>query len=131
MGQGEGQARPAVGDRAPEQIKAEQIKEEIEETREELGDTVAAVTEKADVKKQAKAKASDAKQTAGAKADAAKQKATAKKDAFVAKAKQVTPESVEASADQARHFAQQNPVPIGLGAAFAAGLVAGWMVRGR
>jgi hypothetical protein len=104
MGQGEGQARPAVGDRDPEQIE-----EEIEETREQLGDTVAAATEKADVKKQAKAK----------------------KDAFVAKAKEVTPESAGASAEQARRFAQQNPVPIGLGGAFAAGLLAGWLVRGR
>jgi hypothetical protein len=104
MGQDEGQARPAVGNRDPDQLK-----EEIEETREDLGDTVAAVTEKVDVKKQA----------------------TAKKDAFVAKAKEVTPDSAGASAEQARRFAQQNPVPIGLGAAFAAGLVAGWLVRGR
>jgi hypothetical protein len=104
MGHGEGQARPAIGNPDPEQIK-----DEIEATREELGDTVAAVTEKADVKKQA----------------------TAKKDAFVAKAKEVTPDSAGASAEQARRFAQQNPVPIGLGAAFAAGLLAGWLVRGR
>jgi hypothetical protein len=104
MGQGQGQARPAVGDRDPEQIK-----DEIEETREELGDTVAAVTEKADVKKQA----------------------TAKKDAFVAKAKELTPESAEAGADQAREFAQQNPVPLGLGAAFALGLLVGSRLRRR
>ena len=36
----------------------EEIEQEIEQTREELGDTVAAVTDKADVKKQAKAKVS-------------------------------------------------------------------------
>jgi methyl-accepting chemotaxis protein len=39
----------------------EEIREEIEETREELGDTVAAVAEKTDVKKQAKAKVEDVK----------------------------------------------------------------------
>jgi DNA-binding XRE family transcriptional regulator len=40
----------------------EEIRQEIEETREELGDTVAAVAEKTDVKKQAKAKLELAKQ---------------------------------------------------------------------
>jgi Protein of unknown function (DUF3618) len=39
----------------------EEIREEIEETREELGDTVAAGAEKTDVKKQAKAKVEDIK----------------------------------------------------------------------
>ena len=126
MGQDEGQAHPPVGNR-----DREQIKEEIEQTRDELGDTVAAVTEKADVKKQAKAKVSGAKQTAAAKTDAARQNATAKKEQFVAKAKEVTPESAEASADQARQFAQQNPVPLGLGAAFALGLLVGWLLRWR
>ena len=52
MGQGEGQARP-VGNRDPDQIG-----EEIEETREELGVTVVAVPDEADVKNQAKANAS-------------------------------------------------------------------------
>jgi ElaB/YqjD/DUF883 family membrane-anchored ribosome-binding protein len=94
MGQGEGQARPAVGNPDPDQIK-----EEIEETREELGDPVAAVTNKADVRKQAKA--SGGKETAGE------------------------------IADRARRFAQQNPVPTGLGGAFAVGLLVGWLVRWR
>ena len=44
------------GDPSPEQIEAE-----IEETREELGETVAALAEKADVKKQAKQKAEEIK----------------------------------------------------------------------
>jgi MYXO-CTERM domain-containing protein len=39
----------------------EWIESEIEETREELGDTVAALADKADVKKQAKEKADEAK----------------------------------------------------------------------
>ena len=126
MGQDEGQARPAVENRDPDQIQ-----EEIEQTRDELGNTVAATAEKVDVKKQAKAKVSDAKQTAAGKADAARHKATAKKDEFVAKAKELTPESAEAGADQAREFAQQNPVPLGLGAAFAMGLLVGSLLRRR
>jgi uncharacterized protein (TIGR03382 family) len=47
--------------RSPEEIRAE-----IEATREELGDTVAAVAEKTDVKKQAKARVEDAKAQAAA-----------------------------------------------------------------
>lgn len=46
----------------------EEIREDIEQTREELGDTVAAMAEKTDVKKQAQAKAEKLKGQAGAKA---------------------------------------------------------------
>jgi Protein of unknown function (DUF3618) len=58
MGQDPSQDRPAVETepRTPEQIEAD-----IERTRRDLGDTVAAVAEKADVKAQAKAKVDDAK----------------------------------------------------------------------
>ncbi len=55
---------PAMSDDATdsqERSPDEEIREEIEETREELGDTVAAVAEKTDVKKQAKAKVDDVK----------------------------------------------------------------------
>jgi hypothetical protein len=44
-----------------EQRTPEQIEADIERTRREMGDTVAAVAEKADVKGQAKAKVEDAK----------------------------------------------------------------------
>ena len=50
-------------ERTPEQIEAE-----IEQTRRAMGDTVAAVAEKADVKSQAKAKVDDAKARLRAKA---------------------------------------------------------------
>jgi F0F1-type ATP synthase assembly protein I len=56
MSDGESKAASTGGNRAPEEIR-----EEIEETREELGDTVAAVTEKTDVKKQAQAKVDEVK----------------------------------------------------------------------
>jgi hypothetical protein len=45
------------------------LREEIEKTREELGETVAAVAEKTDVKAQAQAKVEGAKAQASAKAD--------------------------------------------------------------
>ena len=65
MGQDPRQDSEAVEteDRTPEQIEAD-----IERTRRELGDTVAAVAEKADVKAQAKAKVEDTKARLRAKA---------------------------------------------------------------
>jgi ElaB/YqjD/DUF883 family membrane-anchored ribosome-binding protein len=47
----------AATERSPEQIEAE-----IEATREELGETVAALADRTDVKKQAKRKAAEARQ---------------------------------------------------------------------
>jgi hypothetical protein len=51
-----------------EQRSPEEIEADIERTRREMGDTVAAVAEKADVKTQAKAKVEDAKARLKAKA---------------------------------------------------------------
>lgn len=65
MGEDPRQGSEAVEteERTPEQIEAE-----IEQTRRDLGDTVAAVAEKADVKSQAKAKVEGAKERLRAKA---------------------------------------------------------------
>jgi ElaB/YqjD/DUF883 family membrane-anchored ribosome-binding protein len=111
--------------------KPEQIEQEIEQTREELGDTVAAVTEKADVKKQAKAKVSGAKKRATAKKEAAKQKATATKEQIASTAKEVTPESAESGMQQAQQVARENPVPVIVGLAAIGGFVLGWAVGRR
>jgi hypothetical protein len=137
MDQDKGQASADVGDRDPEQIKGE-----IKQTREELGDTVAAVSEKADVKKQAKAKVSRAKSQATAKKDAVKEKATAKKDELAANVKQAAPASAQEGAQQASETARQatqqvtqaareNPVPTAALSAFAGGLLAGWILGRR
>jgi ElaB/YqjD/DUF883 family membrane-anchored ribosome-binding protein len=111
--------------------KPEQIEEEIEQTREELGDTVAAVTEKADVKKQAKAKVSDAKKRATAKKEAAKEKATATKERATAKAKEATPESAHAGMQRAQELARENPLPVIVGIAVVGGFVLGWAMGKR
>ena len=57
-------------DRTPEQIEAG-----IEQTREKLGETVAQLAEKTDVKKQAKEKVDEAKQAASDKAGQARDRA--------------------------------------------------------
>jgi hypothetical protein len=109
----------------------EEIEQEIEQTREELGDTVAALTEKADVKKQAKAKASAAKKKATAKTDAAKEKATATKEQIASKAKEVTPESAGSGMQQAQQVARENRVPVIVGVAAFGGFVLGWAIGRR
>ena len=126
MDQDKGQAGADVGNRDPERIK-----EEIEQTRQELGDTVAALSEKTDVRKQAKRKVADTKA-----------KATAKKDELAGKVKQAAPASAQEGAQQASQTAQEtaqqvtqaareNPVPTAAVGAFVGGLMIGWMLGRR
>jgi ElaB/YqjD/DUF883 family membrane-anchored ribosome-binding protein len=86
-----------------QQKSQEQIREEIAETRADLGDTAEALSGKADVKGQAKAKVDEAK----VKVDAAKDEAKAK-------------------VDSAAQSVQENPVPVA--AAFGLGVVVGWLL---
>jgi ElaB/YqjD/DUF883 family membrane-anchored ribosome-binding protein len=98
-----------------------QIREEIEETRGELGETVAAVAEKTDVKKQAQARKDELKGQAADKADEAK----AKVKEATEKAKEAAPDSATEGVEQAQRLAQENPVPLAIAGAFVAGLVLG------
>lgn len=92
----------------------EEIREDIEQTREELGDTVAAMAEKTDVKQQTRAKAEELKGQAGAKARELSDKA-----------KEVAPASAGDGVRQAQQLAQENPMPLALAGAFLAGVVLG------
>jgi hypothetical protein len=105
-----------------EEKSPEEIRAEIEGTREELGDTVAAVTEKTDVKKQAQAKVEDVKAQAAEKAEEAKQKAKELGD----KAKAAAPDSPAEGVQQAQTLAKQNPQPLAI-----AGAVIGLLVLWR
>jgi hypothetical protein len=105
----------------PEPKSPEEIQAEIDATREELGDTVAAVAEKTDVKKQAKAKVSGVKESAAAKAGAAKEKVAEKREQLGTKAGEATPESASAGMQQAQQLARENPVPLAIAGAFIAG----------
>jgi chromosome segregation ATPase len=100
------------------QSDPEQIRQEIEATREEMGDTVAALAAKADVKTQAKQKIEDTKATI-----------TSKKDELLGKAKGASPETASTAAAQASVKARQNPVPVAAAGAFAFGFLAGWIMR--
>ena len=106
---------PAVDtDTSDQQRSPEEIRADIERTREELGDTTAAVAQKADVKAQAKAKV-----------DETRQRVADKKDEVLGKAKESSPDSASQLADQAASTARENPLPFAAGAAFVAGFLLG------
>jgi ElaB/YqjD/DUF883 family membrane-anchored ribosome-binding protein len=97
-----------------QQKSPDELREEIQETREELGDTVEALAEKTDVKAQAKDRLS-----------AVKDNAQQKKIQLVAKAKEATPDSASAGAQQVASTVQRKPVPFTAAGAFVAGVLAG------
>lgn len=110
MGEDASTGRPAVTDpQAPEQIERE-----IERTRSELGDTVEALARKTDVKAQAKQKLEETKATVSEK---------------LGKAKDASPDSAVAAASQATQKTRENPIPLALAGAFAAGFLAGRAFR--
>jgi ElaB/YqjD/DUF883 family membrane-anchored ribosome-binding protein len=92
----------------------ERIQEEIEQTRAELGDTVEALAQKADVKSQAKRKVQETKESV---AD------------HLGKAKEASPEMAVSAVSGASHKAQANPLPLAALGAFAAGFVAGRLTK--
>jgi hypothetical protein len=87
--------------RSPEEIRAE-----IEQTREDVGDTVEALAAKTDVKAQARQRVDDVKANLTAKADQAK-----------AKARQSTPASAQEGAGTAVAKVRENPLPLLAGGA--------------
>ncbi len=107
-------------DSGGEQKTPEELRQDIEQTQEELGDTVEALAEKTDVKAQAKDRISAVKETA-----------QQKKDEFIAKAKVASPDSASAGAQHVVSTVQRKPVPFTAGGAFAAGVLAGWLVGRR
>jgi ElaB/YqjD/DUF883 family membrane-anchored ribosome-binding protein len=83
-----------------------EIRAEIDQTREDLGDTVEALAEKTDVKAQAKAKVDDVKSQAKAKVEEVK-----------AKAAEAAPESPQEGVQQAQTLVKQNPKPAAIAGA--------------
>ena len=92
----------------------DQIQEEIEKTRAELGDTVEALAQKADVKGQAKRKV---KETKASVAD--------KTDGLLGNAKEASGDGAGQLAGRATEKARENPLPVAALGAFAAGFLIG------
>jgi ElaB/YqjD/DUF883 family membrane-anchored ribosome-binding protein len=105
----------------------EELRREIEQTRAELGDTVEALSHKADVKARVGEKVDERKQAASQKADELKQKAQELKQ----KAGQATPEDVKSAASGAATTARERPEIPAVAAALLFGLLLGWLFGRR
>lgn len=93
----------------------DQIQDEIEQTRAELGDTVEALAQKADVKAQAKRKVDQTKASVADK---------------IGSAKEASPDTAVSAVSQVSSKAKANPLPLAALGAFAAGFVAGRLTKG-
>jgi hypothetical protein len=93
----------------PKQTDPEQLRREIEEIRRELGETVAQLAHKADVKAQVREKADEMK----------------------AVAQRRTPESARDGAQQVATGARQHPLPLAVGGALFVGFLVGRRVGRR
>lgn len=108
-------ARTGGEPRTPEEIRSE-----IDQTREELGDTVEALAAKTDVKAQVKDRVEEIRSNA----------AQCKDDVF-AKGKDAVPESAGVAAQQVAETVKAEPVPFSVVIAFAAGVAVGWLLGRR
>ena len=102
----------------PDPRTPEEIREDIRQTRVELGDTAEQLAAKADVKGQAKAKV-----------DEVKGKVSGKKDEFSAKAQEASPAGAQQGAQQVIGKVRENPAPAAIAAAVLAGFVIGRWIR--
>ena len=118
MDEGQRTEGPAVSGesaRAPEEIRVD-----IEQTREEVGETVEALAAKTDVKAQARQRAQAIKADAKAKADELKVKAQSR-----------TPEGAQESGRQAIAKVRENPAPLAIGGAVIAAFLIGRITARR
>jgi ElaB/YqjD/DUF883 family membrane-anchored ribosome-binding protein len=121
MDEAASEGRPVMtGNGESAQKTPEELREDIEQTRQELGDTVEALAEKSDVKAQAKQRVNSLKDSA-----------LNKKDEFASRAKEATPESASSGAQQIVSTIKRDPVPFTGVAVFAAGLLVGWLIGRR
>jgi ElaB/YqjD/DUF883 family membrane-anchored ribosome-binding protein len=108
----------SAGSSVDESREPDEIRQDIEASREQLGDTAAALAQKADVKTQAKQKVAQAKQSVAS-----------KKDEAVGQAQQASPDAAMSAAGQASQKARENPLPVAIAGGFAAGFVLGRLTR--
>jgi ElaB/YqjD/DUF883 family membrane-anchored ribosome-binding protein len=122
MDQAASEGGPAVSATTGEgqQKSPEEIRADIEQTREELGDTVETLAAKADVKAQAKARLATIKNTA-----------QQKKGEFASRARQATPDSAASGAQQVAATVQRKPAPFAAAGVFAGGVLLGWLIGRR
>jgi ElaB/YqjD/DUF883 family membrane-anchored ribosome-binding protein len=100
--------------------ETEQIERDIEQTREQLGNTVEALTAKTDVKAQAQQKVEETKAAV-----------SEKKDELFGKAREASPESASSAASTAAAQARENPLPVAAVGAFVVGVLFGRVTKRR
>lgn len=105
--------------RTPEEIRAE-----IEDSREQLGATAAALADKA-------AEKADVKGQAKAKVDEVKAQATGRVQELRERAASATPSSAGHAAGQVSATAKERPLPFAAAGAFVAGLLLGRITARR
>ncbi|HEX4717251.1 MAG TPA: DUF3618 domain-containing protein [Thermoleophilaceae bacterium] len=116
MGQDQGQVGASV---ESEQKSPEEIRREIENTRQELGDTAGALASKTDIKARAKERVDGVKQTIAEKRESIGSQASGDGGGAGAPAK------ANAVVAQAKAKAKENPIPTAAVAAFVGGFIAG------
>lgn len=109
------------GSKSPEELRGD-----IEATREELGDTVDALSQKADVKAQVSGAVDEQKAKLRAKQEEITQRVSGAGGGAGGDAQ----ERARAAVDQLAERASRQPLPY-LGGALAAGLLVGMVLRGR
>jgi Protein of unknown function (DUF3618) len=110
MGEGTRTSSTALSDHSDPQ----QIRHEIEETRGQLGETVAALAEKTDVKAQAKRKADETKASISQK----------QHDLFKG-VQRTSPQAAASATSRLSAKTRENPMPVVAGGAFVTGLIVG------
>ena len=101
----------------------EQARREVEQTRAEMGDTVEALSQKADLKAQYRQRMEERKATLRRRQDELKAKARQARG----RASGATPDDAKRTASQLAQTAEQRPFPA-IGVAFGAGLLLGWLI---
>jgi len=104
-----GQEQGTGGTTVTASSEPEQLREQIEETRQELGDTVEALAAKTDVRAQARRKL-----------EAARASLSEKVDELLKRARSISPDSLSAAATEMIEAARANPGRTVAGIAFAA-----------
>jgi ElaB/YqjD/DUF883 family membrane-anchored ribosome-binding protein len=111
---------PASGNKS-QQDDPEQLRHEIEETRAELGDTVDALSQKADVKTQVAEQVERGKAAWRERQEDVKAKVSGARERVAG----ATPDEAKRTASQVARTAEQRPVPA-IAVALGLGLLIGW-----
>ena len=117
---------PAAGE-APPTSDPEELRRDIEETRADLGDTVEALSRKADVKAQLIERLEARKAALRARQEELRAKAARVRER---RASAGTPEGTNETASKVVHTAEERPFPA-IGVAFVVGFVLAWLIRRR